>query len=100
MKIFVTGANGQLGYDVMRELAKRQASFDVRNVPGIDVSCENKSTEEIVVIGSDVQGDSLYAIRHTLYAKEQCNTEQCKVRNAECRVHNVKCIRLFVVKCG
>ena len=73
MKIFVTGANGQLGYDVMQELAKRQASFDVRNVSGIDVSCENKSTEEIVVIGSDVQEEIL---------NEVCNVK-CKKYNVE-----------------
>ena len=31
MKVFVTGVNGQLGHDVMNELAKR--GYDAVNVP-------------------------------------------------------------------
>lgn len=78
MKILVTGVGGQLGYDVVRELNKREIECLGVDIGDFDITDENSSRDFII----DYRPDAvIHCSAYTAVDKAEDNVELCRAVN-------------------
>lgn len=80
MKILVTGVNGQLGYDVMNELAKRGIEGVGTDVDNMDVTDAAACERVIKEVGPDAV---MHCAAYTAVDAAEDNVELCRKINGE-----------------
>ena len=80
MKILVTGVNGQLGYDVMNELAKRGIEGVGTDVDNMDVTDAAACQRVIKEVGPDAV---MHCAAYTAVDAAEENVELCRKINGE-----------------
>ncbi len=80
MKILVTGVNGQLGYDVMNELAKRGIEGVGVDVDDMDMTDAAACERVIKEVGPDAV---MHCAAYTAVDAAEDNVELCRKINGE-----------------
>lgn len=85
MKVMVTGATGQLGYDIMRELKRR----DIEAVGLGSKDCDITNASEVVHIIDTVKPDAvIHCAGYTAVDKAEEESEKCQLINVD-GTHNI-----------
>lgn len=80
MKVLLTGANGQLGYDLQRTLAENKINFIPTDISTLDITNEKKVNEIITQIHPDV---IVHCAAWTAVDAAEDNKEQCLEINVD-----------------
>lgn len=80
MKVLVTGANGQLGYDVCRELKRRQIPFEGATSKEFDLISRSDTRSYVMNCVPDVV---IHCAAYTAVDKAEDEAELCRAVNTE-----------------
>ena len=80
MKVLVTGASGQLGYDVCQELGKRQIPFEGVGSKEFDLTSRADTRSYVMRCAPDAV---IHCAAHTAVDRAEDEPERCRAINAE-----------------
>lgn len=79
MKVLITGASGQLGYDIIEELRSRGIDYIGTDIQDLDLESEEMVTEYITEMSPSVV---IHCAAYTAVDDAQDNQKQCELVNA------------------